>query len=294
MTSFSFHAGDSLAVLRTFPDESVHSIVTSPPYFALRDYQVNGQIGREATPGAYIAALVAVFREARRVLRKDGTLWLNLGDSYVNKQLLCIPHRVAMALQDDGWLLRCDAIWEKPNACPESVGDRPSRSHEYVFLFARSEKSPEAIFLSRWYFYDREAVCVPCASSLSGSRLASVKNGSARVTPSGTPRKSPEVISLNRFLAGGNRGDRSEVRGGFVFHTRAGGPCARSGRSRRALFSPDRAGSPTSIISRRCPPISPGCASGPARRRAARCSTRSAARAPRSRSLKRRAVPACT
>lgn len=148
-------------------DASVHCVVTSPPYFGLRDYGVDGQIGLEATPAEFVAAMVGVMREVRRVLRPDGTLWLNLGDSYggvrgnksaapdskhrhaaadtptqakqgtVRKNLMGMPWRVALALQDDGWYLRSDIVWSKGNAMPESVRDRPSRSHEFVFLLSK-------------------------------------------------------------------------------------------------------------------------------------------------------------
>lgn len=145
----TIHNGDCLEVLRTLPDESVHCCVTSPPYWGLRDYGHDGQIGLEEAPEAYVSRLVEVFREVRRVLRSDGTLWLNLGDSYASgKQLVGIPWRVAFALQADGWWLRQDLIWHKPNPMPESVRDRCTKAHEYVFLLATSER----------YYYDAEAV----------------------------------------------------------------------------------------------------------------------------------------
>lgn len=173
--------GDCRDVLKTLPDESVHCVVTSPPYFGLRDYGVDGQIGLEATPDAFVAEMVAVFREVRRVLRSDGTVWLNLGDSYnagrngghaggakqaslarhdgiersganvpglKPKDLIGIPWRVAFALQADGWWLRQDIIWSKPNPMPESVTDRCTKAHEYLFLMAKSAR----------YFYDGEAI----------------------------------------------------------------------------------------------------------------------------------------
>jgi DNA modification methylase len=176
--------GDALAMLKTLPDESVQCCVTSPPYYGLRDYGIGGQIGLEATPADYIAKLVEVFREVRRVMRNDGTCWLNLGDSYANdqqwgghssgkhrkelhairrprrftglpgKNLLMIPARVAIALQEDGWILRQDCIWHKPTAMPESVTDRPTTAHEHVFLLAKSER----------YFYDAEAIKEPSVS----------------------------------------------------------------------------------------------------------------------------------
>ena len=137
----TLHHGDAATVLATLPSGSVDCIVTSPPYFGLRDYGVDGQIGAEASPAEFVAAMVAVFREARRVLADDGTLWLNLGDSYgAGKNLLGIPWRVALALQDDGWILRNDIIWSKPNAMPESVTDRLSSRHEHLFMLTKSPR----------------------------------------------------------------------------------------------------------------------------------------------------------
>lgn len=151
--------GDCRLALKTLPSQSVQCVVTSPPYFGLRDYQCAGQIGREPTPTEYVAELVAVFREVWRVLRDDGTLWLNLGDSYASaplmrlkpKDLMMIPARVAIALQEDGWYLRSSIIWHKPNPMPESVTDRPTKSHEDIFLLT---KKPN-------YFYDAEAIKEP-------------------------------------------------------------------------------------------------------------------------------------
>ena len=175
--------GDCIEGMRTLANESVHCVVTSPPYFGLRDYGVDGQIGLEESPEEYVAKMVEVFREVRRILRNDGTLWLNLGDSYngasVNrsgsngyddgrtnrdkrfsaggidglkpKDLIGIPWRVAFALQSDGWWLRQDIIWHKPNPMPESVTDRCTKAHEYIFLLSKSER----------YYYDHEAIKVP-------------------------------------------------------------------------------------------------------------------------------------
>lgn len=152
MVSYDIRVGDCLDIMRSMPGESVHCCVTSPPYFGLRDYGVDGQIGLEPTPDEFVSALVSVFREVRRVLRDDGTLWLNLGDSYgKEKQLLGIPWRVAFALQADGWYLRQDIIWHKPNPMPESVKDRCTKAHEYVFLLSKSPK----------YFFDADAVKEP-------------------------------------------------------------------------------------------------------------------------------------
>lgn len=180
--------GDTREVLKQLPDESVHCIVTSPPYFGLRSYLPEGhpdkakEIGLEQTPEAYVAELVSVFREARRVLRSDGTVWVNLGDSYnarpgqrkttdlvgakqltnagsnstpsrfvpglKPKDLIGIPWRVAFALQADGWWLRSDIIWHKANPMPEIVTDRPTSAHEHMFLLAKSSR----------YYFDADAV----------------------------------------------------------------------------------------------------------------------------------------
>lgn len=196
----TLYQGDALETLKRLPDESVHCCVTSPPYFGLRDYGVEGQIGLEPTPDEYIANLVSVFREVRRVLRSDGTLWVNIGDSYAGswgnasghnrgsgtqrsisrgsivkdqaerngnyvppakygfkesgikqKDLIGIPWMLAFALRSDGWFLRQDIVWNKPNPMPESVTDRCTKSHEYIFLFSKSAK----------YFYDHEAIKDP-------------------------------------------------------------------------------------------------------------------------------------
>lgn len=147
--------GDALEVLKTLEDESVQTCVTSPPYFGLRDYGHEGQIGLEDTPEAYVEKLVELFREVKRVLRDDGTLWLNLGDSYGSKQLLGIPWRVAFALQADGWYLRQDIIWSKPNPMPESVTDRCTKAHEYIFLLSKSPK----------YYFDSVAIAEPAVTN---------------------------------------------------------------------------------------------------------------------------------
>ena len=151
MPDFQIIIGDALTALHAMPDSSVDCCVTSPPYWNLRDYGVAGQMGRETTPEAYILAMVELFREVRRTLRDDGTLWLNLGDSTIKKNLVGIPWRVALALQADGWMLRSDIIWNKPNPMPESVTDRPTRAHEHLFLLAKSER----------YYYDTEAIKEP-------------------------------------------------------------------------------------------------------------------------------------
>ena len=179
------HCGDSKQVLKTMPDGIANCCVTSPPYWGLRDYGVEGQLGLEKTPEEYVAKMVEIFREVRRVLKDDGTLWLNLGDSYAgncsrasnngragfgnpreglvnrtggglkSKDLVGIPWMVAFALRADGWYLRSDIIWHKPNAMPESVTDRPTKAHEYIFLFSKSPK----------YHYDHKAIKEQCSES---------------------------------------------------------------------------------------------------------------------------------
>ncbi len=190
---------DALAFLRDLPDESFDSIITSPPYFGQRDYGDEAQIGLEETAQDYISALAAVFREARRVLKKDGTLWLNIGDSYVGatsqhqeggsrgktsrysrkhmngtpttgrtkrnkafyamglpmKSLVGMPWRVAFALQEDGWILRSDIVWHRPSSS-ESVKDRPTHAHEYIFMFSKSQ----------WYYYDRSAMLTETGANI--------------------------------------------------------------------------------------------------------------------------------
>ena len=173
--------GDALVRLREIPDASVHCCVTSPPYWGLRDYGIEGQIGREEMPSEYVGKIVDVFREVRRALRDDGTLWLNLGDTYASawvcsrrstvgagslpngkrearlnrlvegmkeKDLIGIPWLVAFALRDDGWYLRQDVIWSKGNCMPESVKDRCTRSHEYLFMLTKNSR----------YYYDADAI----------------------------------------------------------------------------------------------------------------------------------------
>ena len=225
MKPYTLHQGDALETLRTMPDESVQTCVTSPPYFGLRDYgtaewqggdaecdhkqttarqdggrvrvdgfngsatansdkgamnyrdicgkcgakRIDSQIGLEETPDAYVERLVEVFREVKRVLKHDATLWLNLGDSYgAGKQLMMIPARVALALQADGWILRSDIIWGKLNPLPESVTDRPTKAHEYIFLLSKNER----------YFYDHEAIKEPNAEPKgSGGWQSAVRNG---------------------------------------------------------------------------------------------------------------------
>lgn len=147
--------GDVRQVLSELEPESVQCVVTSPPYWDLRDYGSDGQLGLEATPEGYIDNMVDVFREVKRVLSNDGTLWLNLGDGYLQKKLVGMPWRVALALQADGWWLRNDIIWSKPNPMPEPVKDRLTKSHEYIFLLTKSKT----------YYYDHESIKEPYSES---------------------------------------------------------------------------------------------------------------------------------
>lgn len=153
--------GDSRQVLPQLPADHFHTIVTSPPYFQQRDYRDAKQIGSEKSPQQYIEQLVEILRGCRRVLREDGTLWLNLGDKYHKKQLLGLPWRVALAMVDDGWQLRSDIIWHKPNAMPHSVKTRPTTDHEYLFLFSKSQD----------YFYDADAIREPHVTFSENSRM---------------------------------------------------------------------------------------------------------------------------
>jgi site-specific DNA-methyltransferase (adenine-specific) len=132
--------GDAYEVLSHEPDKSVQMCVTSPPYYNQRDYGVDGQIGREKTPNDYVARLVQVFDEVKRVLKDNGTLFINIGDTYVYKELVGIPWRLVLALKDCGWILKNDIIWNRVNPMPESVKNRFTKSHEYVFFFSKSEE----------------------------------------------------------------------------------------------------------------------------------------------------------
>lgn len=216
--------------MRHFMDEqSVQCCVTSPPYFGLRDYGVEGQIGLEATPEQYIARMVEVFREVKRVLRDDGTLWLNIGDSYAGtgksgggaqgkrweeygadtegprggkwappppgfkqKDLIGIPWMLAFALRADGWYLRQDIIWHKPNPMPESVRDRCTKAHEYLFLLSKSPR----------YYFDSEAMKEPAVSNSTGAAASFKRTGSKRerAIPGqsvGTHREGREDVAYN-------------------------------------------------------------------------------------------------
>jgi DNA modification methylase len=222
--------GDCREVMASMEPESVNCVVTSPPYWGLRDYGTPGQLGLEPTPEAYVESMVAVFREVRRVLRSDGTVWLNLGDSYAGsgkgpsndspldrphrgmsnvaaapnrwlsvpagikgKDLVGIPWMVAFALRADGWYLRSDIIWSKPNPMPESVTDRPTKSHEYLFLLSKSPR----------YYFDADAVREADAGLASGNGFAARQGGARDSLVPGGPG------SEARFVPGAGRNIRS-------------------------------------------------------------------------------------
>ena len=220
--------GDVRERLAEIPSASVHCVVTSPPYYGLRNYGVAGQIGLESTLAEYIATMVDVFREVRRVLRNDGTLWLNIGDSYANKpvgsfngggfkdasaqngtrnmsgvatsgtldklaasglkpkDLMMVPARLAMALQNDGWWLRSDIIWAKPNPMPESVRDRPTSAYEHIFLLTKRAR----------YFYDADAVREPWASGRDDMRSKGVRTGLGYLQQDPVPSNSTKRIKV--------------------------------------------------------------------------------------------------
>jgi len=191
MPTADLRTGDAKETLASLPAESVQTCVTSPPYWGLRDYGEDGQLGLEETPDEYVEKVVEVFRKVRRVLRDDGTVWLNLGDTYASawacnrrnevgngsadyknrsnrlsgslkeKDLTMVPSRVAMALQEDGWWVRSRIVWAKGNPMPESVTDRPTSSHEYIFLLSKSKQ----------YYYDPDAIRESAEKGHAGSRF---------------------------------------------------------------------------------------------------------------------------
>jgi DNA modification methylase len=286
----TLYGGDCRAVLAELPAESVHCVVTSPPYWGLRDYgtaswdggdeacdherarkaignspsakstlttnngkgpqpgdkfsagsqsgfgqscpcgarRIDSQLGLEPTPEAYVENMVAVFREVRRVLRADGTLWLNLGDSFGDKQLQGIPWRVAFALQADGWYLRSDIIWSKPNPMPESVTDRPTKAHEYLFLLSKSPR----------YYFDADAVREADAGLPSGNGFAGRQGGARQSAVDGGNG------TAERFTPGAGRNLRSvwtiatEPYPGAHFATfprKLVEPCVKAGTSERGV-----------------------------------------------------------
>jgi site-specific DNA-methyltransferase (adenine-specific) len=177
--------GDARKVLRQLPAGTVDTIVTSPPYYRQRDYDDPRQIGTETTPQQYVASLVEVFREGRRVLRDEGTLWLNVGDKYQEGRLLGMPWRVALALDEAGWILRSDVIWHKPNAMPHPVKNRPTSDHEYIFLFSKSSR----------YYYDADAIREPHVTFTEKSKMRGGRSHFGK--RDGTPEQGKNAGNVN-------------------------------------------------------------------------------------------------
>lgn len=203
----SVFCGDAQSVLDGLPSELVDTIVTSPPYYLQRNYDEAAQIGREATPQQYVERLVGLLSSARRVLKPTGTFWLVLGDKYKEGRLLGMPWRVALALQDDGWYLRSDVIWHKPNAMPSSVKTRPTTDHEYVFFFTRQKD----------YFYDADAIREPHVTFSEHSRMKGGRNHFGR--RGSTPEKGKNTGDVNLH----------DARWDQAFHPK--------GRNRRTVWS---------------------------------------------------------
>jgi len=219
--------GDCLEVLRTLPDESVNCCVTSPPYYGLRDYGIDGQIGLEETPDEYIGKLVAVFHEVKRVLRSDGTLWVNIGDTYngtkkgntevvkhkavadsnefvkkkwggcKQKDLIGIPWMLAFALRADGWYLRQDIIWHKPNPMPEPAKDRCVKSHEYIFLLS---KNPQ-------YYFDYQSIQEGANPKYKYHYNSMFNVGQKEVNGGGRPNGSSNTAGMKTYTGKRNKRD---------------------------------------------------------------------------------------
>jgi len=231
--------GDALEILRTLPSDSVNCVVTSPPYWGLRDYGVDGQLGLEPSPAAFIANLVAVFEEVRRVLRPDGTCWVNMGDSYSHggggskgdarwpkeaehgnitprhmkaasgmkpKDLMMMPHRVAIAMQDAGWYVRQDIVWAKPNPMPESVRDRCTKSHEYIFLLTKSER----------YFFDQDGICEPVSPNTHARLSQDVQNQIGSERANGGAKTNGPMKAVGRGVGWGHGTDAEQRQRGRV------------------------------------------------------------------------------
>lgn len=177
--------GESATVLAAFPSAYIQCIVTSPPYYCQRDYGNHKQLGQEETPEEYIGNLVQIFRQCRNTLRDNGTLWLNLGDKYENGRLLGMPWRVALALVEDGWILRSDIIWHKPNAMPSSVKNRPTTDHEYIFMFSKTAN----------YLYDADAIREPHVTFTEKSKMKGGRNHFGKIN--GTPEEGKNSGSSN-------------------------------------------------------------------------------------------------
>ncbi len=291
--TWEIRRGDSLLQLRQLASESVHCVVTSPPYWGLRDYGAVGQLGLESTPAEYLTGMLDVFREVKRVLRQDGTCWVNMGDCYATgagavgncpgggergarwtgdvdrlrdgkrgyrgghpaetsgkaspriaamgpmtqpnrmpiaglkpKDLVGMPWRLAFALQADGWYLRSDIIWHKPNPMPESVTDRPTKSHEYIFLLTKSER----------YFYDAKAIAEPCIAGDNGSSFTSAQDVATKLNlgigprTKSRPKAWDKDMGSNRTLIAGSP-RKIKIPGGWDRGAGAHGTIHRSGRT---------------------------------------------------------------
>jgi len=158
--------GEALNSLKKLPNSLVQTVITSPPYYGQRDYCAVEQIGTEESSNEYINRLLEIFDEVKRVLKEDGTLWINLGDKYIDGNLAGLPWKLALALKERGWILRSDIIWYKPNAMPSSVKNRPTTDHEYMFLFAKSSK----------YYYDADAIREPHVTFSENSKMRGGRN----------------------------------------------------------------------------------------------------------------------
>ena len=190
MNKYNILQGDAAQALAQLPAASVQTVITSPPYFGLREYTNEAElavleIGRESTLEEYITRLGAVFQEVYRVLRDDGVLWLNLGDTYRDNNLLGIPWRMVFALQTQGWLLRSDVIWHKPNAMPSSVKNRPTTAHEYLFMFAKNKD----------YYYNADAIREPHVTFSESSKMKGGRNHFGKIN--GTPEAGKNGGSSN-------------------------------------------------------------------------------------------------
>lgn len=225
--------GDCLTSLKQIQAASVQTCITSPPYWGLRDYGVEGQLGLEETPMAFVTKMVSVFREVHRVLKDDGTLWVNIGDTYATstkgglkckkgdkqhtnvgsdlkhlkhlkhlvkeKDLIGIPWLLAFALRDDGWYLRQEIIWSKPNPMPESVKDRFTKSHEQIFLFSKSKD----------YYFDQEATLEPCSPNTHARLSQDVQNQIGSTRANGGKAKLMKAVGRKYDIAAGNRNNPS-------------------------------------------------------------------------------------
>ncbi|PSF31990.1 site-specific DNA-methyltransferase [Aphanothece hegewaldii CCALA 016] len=177
--------GEALEVLKKLPDSIIQTVVTSPPYYGQRDYCTQDQIGIEKTPNNYLNRLLEIFDQIKRILKEDGTLWLNIGDKYIDGSLAGLPWQLAIALKERNWILRSDIIWYKPNAMPSSVQNRPTTDHEYLFLFAKNPK----------YYYDADAIREPHVTFSDNSKMRGGRNHLGK--KGGTPEQGKNAGNSN-------------------------------------------------------------------------------------------------